>query len=300
MGKLIDHAPEIIRAAAQSRLGVLALMVLVVGILGYVFFRRASEAAKASVFVLILVGVGLFAYAAVKEAPALVSGGADGYAAVSVPAESIQQTSYSLQEALGLATQHGLLALGIDFGNDNANGGKIQCQQGATGQRFAVMGNWLPEIVLTPNDDPGGCSIRFAILDPKQLFGGTKINVVMSKRGGGSSPACYPNISPRIPVTQSVPGWSEALHFDTRDSIPDTCALGFRIEAGTPASVQFEAYSYPDGATSSQCGNPAPKGAPHTIWVAAPSGGHALDVYVRTTNSTGSCRMGFRVTRRAG
>lgn len=55
-----EHVPDIIKAAATSTLGILALMIIVVGILGYVFFKDASQNVRAGMYVLMLVGVAAF------------------------------------------------------------------------------------------------------------------------------------------------------------------------------------------------------------------------------------------------
>ncbi len=83
--KLIKHAPQIIESAAKSPLGIFALMVLAVSVLGFTFFHDASEATRAGIFVLMLVGVGAFGFAAVRSAPA----GAARDEETSSPAEAV-------------------------------------------------------------------------------------------------------------------------------------------------------------------------------------------------------------------
>jgi|GEM_PF-1386537 len=60
MNNLFDKAPEIIREAAQSALGILALVVLLVSILALAFFASASEGVRVAIFVFIFLGAGLF------------------------------------------------------------------------------------------------------------------------------------------------------------------------------------------------------------------------------------------------
>ena len=57
MDKLIDRLPEIINAAAQSHLGILALLSVALSILAYVFFAKASEKVRVGIFVLLFLGV---------------------------------------------------------------------------------------------------------------------------------------------------------------------------------------------------------------------------------------------------
>ena len=69
MDKLIKHAPKIIEAAAKSPLGIFALMILAMSVLGAIFFRDASEPTRAGIFILMLVGVAAFGFAAVRSMP---------------------------------------------------------------------------------------------------------------------------------------------------------------------------------------------------------------------------------------
>jgi hypothetical protein len=63
MEKLFESAPNIIAEAAKSPLGIFALMILAISVLGFFFFRRASERTRAGMFVLLIVGVASFGYA---------------------------------------------------------------------------------------------------------------------------------------------------------------------------------------------------------------------------------------------
>jgi len=63
MEKLFESAPDIIAEAAKSPLGIFALMILAISVLGFFFFRRASERTRSGMFVLLIVGVASFGYA---------------------------------------------------------------------------------------------------------------------------------------------------------------------------------------------------------------------------------------------
>jgi hypothetical protein len=63
MDKLIDRLPDIITAAAQSHLGILALLSVALSVLAYFFFARASEKVRVGIFVLLFVGVAGFGVA---------------------------------------------------------------------------------------------------------------------------------------------------------------------------------------------------------------------------------------------
>jgi hypothetical protein len=57
MDKLVESLPQIITAAAQSYLGILALLSVALAVLAYFFFAKASEKVKVSIFVLLFFGV---------------------------------------------------------------------------------------------------------------------------------------------------------------------------------------------------------------------------------------------------
>ena len=70
MDKLFEHLPAIISAAAQSYLGILALLAVALSVLAYFFFARASEKARVGIFVLLFLGVAGFGVAMFRAAPA--------------------------------------------------------------------------------------------------------------------------------------------------------------------------------------------------------------------------------------
>ena len=53
----MERLPEVITAAAQSHLGILALLSISLSVLAYFFFAKASEKARIGIFVLLFVGV---------------------------------------------------------------------------------------------------------------------------------------------------------------------------------------------------------------------------------------------------
>ena len=57
MDALTARLPEIITAAAQSYLGILALLSVALALLAYFFFAKASEKVKVGIFVLLFLGV---------------------------------------------------------------------------------------------------------------------------------------------------------------------------------------------------------------------------------------------------
>jgi hypothetical protein len=57
MDSLFKSLPDIIRAAAQSQLGILALLVVALAILAYVFFAKSAVKIRVGIFVLLFAGV---------------------------------------------------------------------------------------------------------------------------------------------------------------------------------------------------------------------------------------------------
>lgn len=69
MEKFFENAPKIIGEAAKSPLGLFALMILVLAVLGFFFFRGASERTRIAIFVLMFTGVTFFGIAIFHTAP---------------------------------------------------------------------------------------------------------------------------------------------------------------------------------------------------------------------------------------
>jgi hypothetical protein len=64
--QLFKSLPDIIKAAAQSQLGILALLVVALSILAYVFFAKASVKIRVGIFVLLFAGVIAFGVAVLR------------------------------------------------------------------------------------------------------------------------------------------------------------------------------------------------------------------------------------------
>ena len=63
MDKLFERLPDIITAAAQSNLGILALLSVALSVLAFFFFAKASEKVKVAIFVILFLGVVAFGVA---------------------------------------------------------------------------------------------------------------------------------------------------------------------------------------------------------------------------------------------
>ena len=57
MDQLFKSLPDIIKAAAQSQLGILALLVVALAVLAYIFFAKARVKIRVGIFVLLFAGV---------------------------------------------------------------------------------------------------------------------------------------------------------------------------------------------------------------------------------------------------
>ena len=68
MDKLAESLPQIITAAAQSHLGILALLVVALSVLAFFFFAKASEKVKVGIFVMLFLGVIAFGAAMFRVA----------------------------------------------------------------------------------------------------------------------------------------------------------------------------------------------------------------------------------------
>jgi hypothetical protein len=66
----IDQAPKIIREAARSPLGLLALVVLTLAVLAFLLFHDASELVRLGIFCVLLIGAALFSAKAFQIASA--------------------------------------------------------------------------------------------------------------------------------------------------------------------------------------------------------------------------------------
>jgi hypothetical protein len=67
--KLIENLVQIIGAAAQSQLGILALLSVALSMLAYLFFAAASEKVKVGMFILLFLGVVGFGTALFRAVP---------------------------------------------------------------------------------------------------------------------------------------------------------------------------------------------------------------------------------------
>jgi hypothetical protein len=78
MDKLAERLPEVITAAAQSHLGILALLSIALSFLAFFFFAKASEKVRVAIFVLLFLGATGFAVAMFRAAPDPTASAASG------------------------------------------------------------------------------------------------------------------------------------------------------------------------------------------------------------------------------
>lgn len=78
-----NNIPQIIEQAAKSPLGIFALMIVAVSIIGFYFFRRSSETIKIFIFLVMFAGVACFGVAISREASAMRPKSSDTVPAIS-------------------------------------------------------------------------------------------------------------------------------------------------------------------------------------------------------------------------
>ena len=110
MDALFKSLPEVIKAAAQSPLGILALLVVALSILAYVFFARAAVKIRVGIFVLLFAGVVGFAVALFRAA----APGGPVAAAAGTPKAALSKEARTLLAAA--ASDPGGLVLYEKFG----------------------------------------------------------------------------------------------------------------------------------------------------------------------------------------
>ncbi len=130
MDELTKSLPEIIGAAAQSNLGILALFAIALSGLAYVFFARASEKARIGIFVLLFCGVGAFG-AAIVQTKAMP----DAKPRVST---DFFVGRWQVDQAQG-QTSGGTV---IDYNADGRFSGTMTQFVGEGGQRASTSGRW--------------------------------------------------------------------------------------------------------------------------------------------------------------
>ena len=69
---MFEHFANIITSASESTLGLVALMVLVIAIIAYVFFKDDGVKTKLFVFILLFVSASSFTYSAIQEANPII------------------------------------------------------------------------------------------------------------------------------------------------------------------------------------------------------------------------------------
>ncbi len=65
----IQHIPAVIEQAAKSPLGLFALMIIAISLLGFYFFRDSTERTRIAMFVMMFIGVVSFGVAALRSLP---------------------------------------------------------------------------------------------------------------------------------------------------------------------------------------------------------------------------------------
>jgi hypothetical protein len=122
--------PDIIKAAASSTLGILSLMCLIIGVISLGLFRNSPVWARLFVFTLLLVGVGGFGAAALRQQ-------APQTAAAEASREFIVGRWQVEQVVAG-----GEGGSFVDYGDDGRFTGKQEAFVNGNGVRQPVGGTW--------------------------------------------------------------------------------------------------------------------------------------------------------------
>jgi hypothetical protein len=100
MGEAVKTVPDIIKAASSSLLGILALIILVLACLAYLFFKGASVKVRVWIFLTLFLGATLYAFAISKAAkpvesehPGITFASIDGVVADANGGKSIAQAT---------------------------------------------------------------------------------------------------------------------------------------------------------------------------------------------------------------
>ncbi len=67
--EFFKQAPQIIAEAAKKPLGIVALVILALSVLAFVFFADAPVSVRVGIFIVLVLGFGLFAFAAMRRMP---------------------------------------------------------------------------------------------------------------------------------------------------------------------------------------------------------------------------------------
>jgi multisubunit Na+/H+ antiporter MnhG subunit len=86
---VLKTVPEIIRAASASALGILALLIVILGVLAYVYFKSAPIKIRIGIFIALLFGASLYAFAIEKAAQSSGMTAIDGMVADAEKGDSI-------------------------------------------------------------------------------------------------------------------------------------------------------------------------------------------------------------------
>src|SRR6201984_819966 len=96
----INSVPNIIKAAATSPLGIFAIMIICLGVLGFTFFNKANQYIKLLIFLLFFGGVVAFGFSIKNETSAqktAISGGSPSATVSAARSATITYTTTALQ-----------------------------------------------------------------------------------------------------------------------------------------------------------------------------------------------------------
>jgi hypothetical protein len=175
----IEHIPAIIEQAARSPLGLFALMVIALSILGFVFFRGAAERTRIAMFVLLFIGVASFGVAAMRATP-----GADApapIAAMPAPADISGEWSAEVKYDWGDTHRENFEL--------NYDGAEVVGTASYLGARRAVFdgqltGNRVSFITRTRQTITSDNTVRDVVHHYSGIVDGDRIDFTLRSEGG--------------------------------------------------------------------------------------------------------------------
>lgn len=167
MEKLFENVPEIIGEAAKSPLGLFALMILVLAILGFFFFREASERTRIAIFVLMFTGVVSFGTAIFHAVPPTFEPMVTEGTIENLDKEELTRRQAELEEKLHKMEK----ALGGKEKEEQPP--QVQQTQESKTQNFNISGTWQGSSDLSYIVYQSGNALTIREINP--IFGVTAI-----------------------------------------------------------------------------------------------------------------------------
>ncbi|MCO5978109.1 hypothetical protein [Ideonella oryzae] len=193
-----------------------------------------------------------------------------------------------IDNSLGLLIDQQEVVLHQDFRfNDRRD--EYQCQ-GAMGRTATRINDWTPPIRINTDGGWGGCTLAWAITDPKNTLKDLKIKIGYSYGNGQATGECGTPSESNIEITKIQPSWMPKLQIDTDDR-PSWCNLRFEIEGRN--DIELNVKFFADDSGVDQCKNRLPADKWHTV-----KAGQPLTIGLDTDGRYGGCQLSLRISKK--